>query len=254
MINIRIVNLLLDRGVCWSNLIVTMCVPMCWVLWTCCVHYLHLTRMLRGDSHTWRWWSPIGEAASATDTCLIWWPSRWRQHRWISLIHLLLWNCGQMLVLGTGGQTLSATQLIVIRADTGVCKLVKESMPPDLILGPQPECSYARKSHYSFDFAHQVLFPSDPLQPGPIYFKCTRKCRLFSVACEANRSTWCLMRASTLGKLFKPPLRNTYLMSHSADDGMAQSRCDEANIADLARSFPRQWCAVWMGLTVVACT
>ena len=67
----------------------------------------------------------------------------------------------------------------------GEKKLVKESMPPDLILGPQPECSYARKSHYSFDFAHQVLFPSDPLQPGPIYFKCTRKCRLFSVACEA---------------------------------------------------------------------
>ena len=44
-------------------------------------------------------------------------------------------------------------------------------MTPDLILGPHPECTYAGKSHYCFDFAQQVHFPSDPLQPGPIYFK-----------------------------------------------------------------------------------
>lgn len=28
-------------------------------------------------------------------------------------------------------------------------------------------------------------FPSDPLQPGPMYFLCPRKCGLFGVACEA---------------------------------------------------------------------
>lgn len=37
----------------------------------------------------------------------------------------------------------------------------------------------------SFDFAQQVHFPSNPLQPGPVYFKCPRKCGLFGVACEA---------------------------------------------------------------------
>ena len=68
---------------------------------------------------------------------------------------------------------------------TDVCRSVKENMPPNLTLGPHASCSYAGKSHYSFDFAQQVHFPSDPLQPGPIYFKCPRKCGLFGVACEA---------------------------------------------------------------------
>ena len=68
---------------------------------------------------------------------------------------------------------------------TDVCKSVKESMPPGLSLGPHAACSFAGKCHYGFDFAQQVHFPSNPLQPGPIYFKCPRKCGLFGVACEA---------------------------------------------------------------------
>lgn len=38
--------------------------------------------------------------------------------------------------------------------------------------------------HYSFDFAQQVHFPSDPLQPGQIYFKMPRKCQLFGIHAE----------------------------------------------------------------------
>ena len=41
------------------------------------------------------------------------------------------------------------------------------------------------KVHYSFDYAQQVHYPSDPLQPGPIYFLTPRKCTVFGVACEA---------------------------------------------------------------------
>lgn len=41
------------------------------------------------------------------------------------------------------------------------------------------------KIHYSFDFAQQVHFPSNPLQPGPIYFLTPRKCGIFGVCCEA---------------------------------------------------------------------
>ena len=41
------------------------------------------------------------------------------------------------------------------------------------------------KVHYSFDYAQQVHFPSDPLQPGPVYFLTPRKCTVFSVNCEA---------------------------------------------------------------------
>uniref|UniRef100_A0A1X7UJN3 DUF7869 domain-containing protein n=1 Tax=Amphimedon queenslandica TaxID=400682 RepID=A0A1X7UJN3_AMPQE len=39
--------------------------------------------------------------------------------------------------------------------------------------------------HYSFDYAQQVHYPNDPLQPGPIYFLIQRKCCLFGVCCEA---------------------------------------------------------------------
>ena len=52
-------------------------------------------------------------------------------------------------------------------------------------MGPHPACSYEGQSHYSIDFAQRVHFPSDPLQTGPIYFKCTRKSGLLGVACEA---------------------------------------------------------------------
>ena len=39
--------------------------------------------------------------------------------------------------------------------------------------------------HYSFEFAQQVHIPSNPMQPGPIYFKTPRKCGIFGVMCEA---------------------------------------------------------------------
>ncbi|XP_047246940.1 uncharacterized protein LOC124883730 isoform X2 [Girardinichthys multiradiatus] len=40
------------------------------------------------------------------------------------------------------------------------------------------------RMHYSFDFAQQMHFPSNPLQPGPMYFLTPRKCGLFGVSCE----------------------------------------------------------------------
>ena len=40
-------------------------------------------------------------------------------------------------------------------------------------------------AHYSFDYAQQVHFPSNPLQPGPIFFLTPCKCSLFGVNCEA---------------------------------------------------------------------
>ena len=59
------------------------------------------------------------------------------------------------------------------------------------IFTPPPPCSQSScntrdvKVHYSFDYAQQVHYPSDPLQPGPIYFLTPRKCTVFGVACEA---------------------------------------------------------------------
>ena len=39
--------------------------------------------------------------------------------------------------------------------------------------------------HYSFDYAQQVHVPSDPLQPGPVYFLTARKFSIFGVNNEA---------------------------------------------------------------------
>ena len=41
------------------------------------------------------------------------------------------------------------------------------------------------KVHYSFDYAQQIHYSSDSMQPGPIYFMTLRKCSIFGVNCEA---------------------------------------------------------------------
>ena len=38
--------------------------------------------------------------------------------------------------------------------------------------------------HYSFDYAQNVSYPSNPQQPGPACFKSGRKCGIFGVSCE----------------------------------------------------------------------
>jgi len=42
-------------------------------------------------------------------------------------------------------------------------------------------CSFSGTMHYSFDYAKQVHFPSNPMQPALIYFKTPRKCGIFGV-------------------------------------------------------------------------
>ena len=49
----------------------------------------------------------------------------------------------------------------------------------------QKACSYEGTVHYAYDYAQQLHYPSNPNQPGPIYFKTPRKCSLFGVCCEA---------------------------------------------------------------------
>lgn len=51
-------------------------------------------------------------------------------------------------------------------------------------LSKNEPCSKDVGVHYSFDFAQQIHFPSDPLQPGPMYFLTPRKCGIFGVCCE----------------------------------------------------------------------
>ncbi|ESP02021.1 hypothetical protein LOTGIDRAFT_157152 [Lottia gigantea] len=45
-------------------------------------------------------------------------------------------------------------------------------------------CSRNLSMHYSFDYAQQVHLPSNPMQPGPLYFLVPRKVEIFGVCCE----------------------------------------------------------------------
>ncbi len=51
-------------------------------------------------------------------------------------------------------------------------------------LSSNQPCSGNITIHYSFDYTQQVHLPSNPLQPGPIYFLVPRKYGLFGVCCE----------------------------------------------------------------------
>ena len=63
-------------------------------------------------------------------------------------------------------------------------------------------CSFNGTMHYSFDYAQQVHFPSNPMQPGPIYFKTPRKCGIFGVMCEgvSRQVNYLIDEAATVGK------------------------------------------------------
>jgi hypothetical protein len=52
------------------------------------------------------------------------------------------------------------------------------------VLQESAACSRRMTMHYSFDYAQQVHLPSNPLQPGPIFFLVPRKIGLFGVCCE----------------------------------------------------------------------
>ena len=62
--------------------------------------------------------------------------------------------------------------------------------------------SNAITAHYSFDFAQQVHYPSNPLQPGPIYFLTPRKAAIFGICCEAipRQVNFIIDEASDTGK------------------------------------------------------
>ena len=73
--------------------------------------------------------------------------------------------------------------------------------PPSVNCNIKP-ASNAITMHYSFDFAQQVHYPSNPLQPGPIYFLTPRKAALFGICCEAipRQVNFVIDEAADVGK------------------------------------------------------
>ncbi|XP_055957706.1 uncharacterized protein LOC126825399 [Patella vulgata] len=70
------------------------------------------------------------------------------------------------------------------RAWCSEAKAVREQLQINTLSKNEP-CSREAAFHYSFDFAQQIHYPSNPFQPGPIYFKTPRKCGIFGIHAEA---------------------------------------------------------------------
>ena len=88
--------------------------------------------------------------------------------------------------------------------------------------------SLAGSTHYSFDYAQQVHIPSDPLQPGPIYFKTPRKCGIFGVMCEGipEQVNFLIDEAASTGKGANATISyvHYYLEHHGLGETCALSR------------------------------
>lgn len=108
-----------------------------------------------------------------------------------------------------------------------VCEEAKcnlEAVEDQTDLDEQHEaCSVSTTMHYSFDFAQQVHYPSNPMQPGPIYFKTPRKCAIFGIMCEAipQQVNYLIDEASDVGKGANTTI--SYLHHYFAHHGLGET-------------------------------
>ena len=65
-----------------------------------------------------------------------------------------------------------------------------------------PTTSGGTKMHYSFDYAQQVHFPSNPQQAWPDFCLTARKCQLFGIACErlGTQVSYLIDESESVGK------------------------------------------------------
>lgn len=86
-----------------------------------------------------------------------------------------------------------------------------------------PSCSFTGTMHYSFDYAQQIHIPSNPMQPGPIYFKTPRKCGIFGVICEAipRQVNYLIDEAVSVGKGANSTI--SYVHHYFANHGLGET-------------------------------
>ena len=83
---------------------------------------------------------------------------------------------------------------------------------------------------YSFDHAQLVHIPSNPLQPGPAYFKTARKCEIFGICCERSRIqvNYLIDEGESIGKGANSIISylHHYLSIHSVGEEHLQLQAD----------------------------
>lgn len=84
--------------------------------------------------------------------------------------------------------------------------------------------------HLSFDYAQQVHYPHNPLQPGPAYFKSARKCQIFGVCCEGSSTqmNYLIDEAESCGKGANATVSflHHYLENYGIGEKFLQLHCD----------------------------
>lgn len=83
-------------------------------------------------------------------------------------------------------------------------------------------CSLQTAVHYIFDFAQQSHIPSNPMQPGPIYFK--TPCGIFVVMCKAipRQVNYLIDEASDVGKGANTTI--TYVHHYFQNHGLGKTQ------------------------------
>ena len=118
-----------------------------------------------------------------------------------------------------------------------VCQEAKtnfQTLEEQIVLDELHEaCSLKTTIHYSFDFAQQIHIPSNPMQPGPIYFKTPRKCGIFGVMCEAipRQVNYLIDEASDVGKGANTTISyvHHYFQNHGLGETKAHLHADNCS-------------------------
>ena len=98
--------------------------------------------------------------------------------------------------------------------------LMLESFSPFI---PSQPCSFPGIAHYSWDYAQQLHYPTNPQQPGPIYFKTTRKCGIFGIVNDGNslQHNYLIDEAVALGKGANSTI--SYVHHYLREHGMGET-------------------------------
>ena len=112
---------------------------------------------------------------------------------------------------------------------------------------PHESCSFRGTMHYSLDYAQQVHIPSNPMQPGPIYFKTPRKCGIFGMICEAipRQVNYLIDEASNVGKGANSTISyvHHYFENHGLEETHAHLYADNCSAQNKNNTF--LWYLAW---------
>ena len=121
------------------------------------------------------------------------------------------------------------TEQEFMKTNIAACKELLHGSGINLLSG-RPCRSFKGTVHYSYDYAQQVHIPSNPQQPGPIYFKTPRKCGLFGICCEGipRQVNYLIDEAVNVGKGANSTISyvHDFFTSHGVGETDAQINAD----------------------------